>query len=80
MDTDEGRPLARSKDKYSRVCRKLIHHYAYRAKPHLTISDDISSNSLPTRLVSVAAPTPALCILASPSAQVAQSRSFSPFQ
>jgi hypothetical protein len=28
MDIDEGRPLARSGDKYRRVCRKLIHHHA----------------------------------------------------
>jgi hypothetical protein len=33
----EGRPLARSEDKYRRVCRKLIHHDAYRTKPHLTV-------------------------------------------
>jgi hypothetical protein len=26
IDTDEGRSLARSEDKYRRVCRKLIHH------------------------------------------------------
>jgi hypothetical protein len=40
MDTVEGRPLARSEDKYRRVCRKLIHHHAYstsRTKPHLTV-------------------------------------------
>jgi hypothetical protein len=36
MDTDEGRPLARSEDKYKRVCWKLIHHYAYRTRPLLT--------------------------------------------
>jgi hypothetical protein len=36
MDTDEGRPLARSEDKYRRVWRKLIHHHAYRARPYLT--------------------------------------------
>jgi hypothetical protein len=37
MDTDEGRPLARSEDKYRRVRRKLIHHHAYRARPYLTL-------------------------------------------
>jgi hypothetical protein len=37
MDTGEGRPLARSEDKYRRVSRKLIHHHAYRTKPHLTL-------------------------------------------
>jgi hypothetical protein len=36
MDTVEGRPLANSEDKYRRVCRKLIHHHAYRTKPYLT--------------------------------------------
>jgi hypothetical protein len=34
MDIHEGRPLARTKDKYRRVCRKLIHHHAYRTRPH----------------------------------------------
>jgi hypothetical protein len=37
MDTDEGRPLARSEDKYRRVCKKLIHHHAYKTKPSLTV-------------------------------------------
>jgi hypothetical protein len=35
MDIDEGRPLARSEDEYRRVCWKLIHHHAYRTRPHL---------------------------------------------
>jgi hypothetical protein len=34
MDTDEGRPLARSEDKYRRVCRKLVYYYAYRTRAH----------------------------------------------
>jgi hypothetical protein len=41
MDTNEGRPLARSEDKYRRVCRKLIHHHAHRAIPYLTPIPDI---------------------------------------
>jgi hypothetical protein len=36
IDTDEGRPQARSEDKYRRVCWKLIHHHAYRTRPLLT--------------------------------------------
>jgi hypothetical protein len=42
MDIVEGKPLARSEDKHRRVCRKLIHHHAYRTKPHLTYFKDIS--------------------------------------
>jgi hypothetical protein len=49
MDIDEGRPLARSEDKYRRVCRKLIHHYAYRTRPHFDrffmISEVVSVNN-----------------------------------
>jgi hypothetical protein len=37
MNTDEGRPLARSEDKYRRVCWKLIYHHVYRARPLLTL-------------------------------------------
>jgi hypothetical protein len=37
IDTDEGRPPARSEDKYRRVWRKLIHHHAYSIRPLLTI-------------------------------------------
>ena len=32
----EGRPRARSEDKYRRVYRKLINHHAYRTRPYLT--------------------------------------------
>jgi hypothetical protein len=49
MDTDEGRPLARSEDKYRRVRRKLIHHHAYRARPYLTLTEK-SSPSIHVRL------------------------------
>jgi hypothetical protein len=38
IDTDEGRPPARSEDKYRRVWRKLIHHHAYSIRPLLTDS------------------------------------------
>jgi hypothetical protein len=47
MDTDEGRPLARSEDKYRRVCWKLIHHHAYRTRPLLTSATlPLSTSSL----------------------------------
>jgi hypothetical protein len=46
VDTGEGRPLARSEDKYRRVCRKLIHHHAYRTKPHLTTLVGMGGDSL----------------------------------
>jgi hypothetical protein len=38
IDTDGGRPPARSEDKYKRVCWKLIHHHAYSTRPLLTLS------------------------------------------